>query len=196
MEISNWNDDLKKDNCQQCNTILQNRKRPRQLANIVSDVSFTRYMSYCPNCKKTEYTLDEILGLRPRQRISSNLEELLAMCGASWSYERSESVIKKILHCYYVSHNTIRELTNAVGEEVYKDTDGSKIKELESDKIAQGDYFENTQLEDKPQIRIYADIDGVMINSRDNAKRMEGKVALLWSERELAKADTYAITDK
>jgi hypothetical protein len=37
---------------------------------------------------------------------------------------------------------------------------------------------------------------GVMINSRDNAKRMEGKVALVWSERELVKVDTYALTDK
>jgi hypothetical protein len=79
---------------------------------------------------------------------------------------------------------------------VFKETDGSKIKELESDKIAQGDYFENTQLDDKPQVRIYADMDGVMINSRDNAKRMEGKVAMVWSEREFVNADTYAIPDK
>ena len=32
-------------------------------------------------------------------------------------------------------------------------------------------------------------MDVVMINSRNNVKRMEGKVALVWSERELAKAD-------
>jgi hypothetical protein len=34
------------------------------------------------------------------------------------------------------------------------------------------------------------DMDGVMINSRDNGKRMEGKVAIVWSKRELVKADT------
>lgn len=45
---------------------------------MVSDVSFTRYMSYCPNCKKTEYKLSKTLGLRPRQRMSSQLEELSA----------------------------------------------------------------------------------------------------------------------
>ena len=50
-KLSNWNDDLKKDNCQQCNTKLQNRNHSRQLATMVSDVSFTRYMSYCPNCR-------------------------------------------------------------------------------------------------------------------------------------------------
>lgn len=195
-KLSDWNDSLKKDNCQQCNTKLQNRKRSRQLATMVSDVSFTRYMNYCPNCKKTEYTLDETLGLRPRQRMSNQLEELSALCGASWSYQQSESVLKKTLHRYCVSHNTIQQLTNAVGEEVSKETDGNKIKELESDKIAQGNYFENTQLSDNPQVRIYADMDGVMINSRENAKRMEGKVAMVWSERELVNADTHAITDK
>ena len=39
-------------------------------------------------------------------------------------------------------------------------------------------------------------MDGVMINSRDNAKRMEGKVGLVWSERELVKENTYSLTDK
>ena len=34
-----------------------------------------------------------------------------------------------------------------------------------------------------PKLRIYVDMDGVMINSRDNAKRMEGKVGLVWSVR-------------
>jgi len=33
-----------------------------------------------------------------------------------------------------------------------------------------------------PKLRIYVDMDGVMINSRDNVKRMEGKVGLVWSE--------------
>ena len=195
-KISDWNNELKKDSCQKCNTKLENRKRQRQIATMVSDVNFTRYMSYCPKCKKTEYPLDETLGISPRQRMSSQVEELSALCGASWSYEQSESVLKKILHRYCVSHNTIHELTNCIGEEASSQTEGSKIKELESDKIAQGDYFENTQLSAKPQVMIYADMDGVMINSRDNAKRMEGKVAMVWSERELVNADSYAITDK
>lgn len=113
----------------------------------------------------------------------------------SWSYEQSESVLKKVFHRYCVSHNSIHELTNAVGE-VSKETEGNKIKELESDKIAQGDYFENMELNNQPQVRIYADMDGVMINSRDNKKRMEGKVCMVWSEREMVNVDTYAITDK
>jgi hypothetical protein len=44
------------------------------------------------------------------------------------------------------------------------------------------------------------DMDGVMINSRDNKKRMEGKIAVVWSNRELVKSDdrkdTYCLIDK
>ena len=40
------------------------------------------------------------------------------------------------------------------------------------------------------------DMDGVMINSRDNSKRMEGKVAVVWSKRELVKKDTYSLVNK
>ena len=195
-KLSDWNDELKNDTCPKCNTKLENRKRQRQIATMVSDVNFTRYMSHCPKCKKTEYPLDRNLGLHPRQRMSSQVEELSALCGASWSYEKSEYLLKKILHRYCVSHNTIHELTNCIGEEASKETEGNKIKELESDKLSQGDYFENMELVAQPQVRIYADMDGVMINSRDNLRRMEGKVAMVWSERELSKKDTYAITDK
>ena len=35
-----------------------------------------------------------------------------------------------------------------------------------------------------------------MINSRDNAKRMGGKLAVVWTNRELVKSDIYALTDK
>jgi len=39
-------------------------------------------------------------------------------------------------------------------------------------------------------------MDGVVINSRDNAKRMEGKVSMVWSEQKMVNADRHAITDK
>ena len=48
----------------------------------------------------------------------------------------------------------------------------------------------------QPAERIYMDMDGVMINSRDNPKRMEGKVSVVWSNRELVKEDTYSLIDK
>jgi hypothetical protein len=62
---------------------------------------------------------------------------------------------------------------------------GARIKELEDDKKAQGEYFDDMEVEAEPPERIY--MDGVMINS----KRMEGKVAIVWSKRELVKSDIH-----
>ena len=68
------------------------------------------------------------------------------------------------------------------------------------DKKRQGEHFDNKEVWEEPAERVYMDMDGVMINSRDNEKRMEGKVAVVWSKRELVKSDahidTYSLVDK
>jgi hypothetical protein len=137
------------------------------------------------------------------------VEHLWSICGASWDYGKSEYILGKLLRHDKLSHGTIQEKTNEVGNAISKELEGSKIKELESNKRLQGDYFETMEYKiiwSPPKQRIYVDMDGVMINlvppsngrinSRDNAKRMEGKVGLVWSERELVKEATYSLTDK
>lgn len=198
-KIEDWNMQLhqdKEDTCKKCGVKLKNKQEERQIATWVSDVTIKRYKRYCPECKETEYPLDQVLGLQPRQRYSNRLEELSVLCGASWDYGKSEYMMKKILHRPCISHETIFNKTNEVGEAAGKELEGTKIKELEEDKKAQGDYFDNMEVSDQPVVPIYMDMDGVMINSRDNEKRMEGKVAVVWSKRELVKSDTYALTDK
>ncbi len=198
-KIEDWNTQLhqtKQDNCEKCGTKLKNKQEDRQIATWVCDMNYKRYRQYCPACKKAEYPLDKVLGLQPRQRLSNSVEELSVLCGASWDYEHSEYIMKKVLHRPCVSHETIFNKTNQVGEAVSKELEGTKIKELEDNKILQGDYFDNMKVYDQPTTLIYIDMDGVMINSRDNAKRMGGKVAVIWTNRELVKSDTYALTDK
>lgn len=198
-KIEDWNTQLhqtKQDTCEKCNTNLKNKQEDRQIATWVCDVNYKRYRRYCPVCKKAEYPLDQVLGLRPRQRLSNSVEELSVLFGASWDYESCKYIMKKVLHRPCVSHETIFNKTNELGKLASFELDGFKIKELEDNKRLQGDYFDNMKVSDQPVALIYMDMDGVMINSRDNAKRMEGKVALVWTNRQLVKADTYALTDK
>ncbi len=198
-KIQDWNTQLyqdEQDTCGKCGSKLKHKQEERQIATWVSDVTIKRYKRYCPECKETKYPLDQVLGLQPRQRYSNSVEELTALCGASWNYEGSEYIMKKVLRRPCVSHETVFNKTNEVGEAAGKELEGSKIKELEADKKAQGDYFEKMEVSDQPVAPIYMDMDGVMINSRDNEKRMEGKVAVVWSKRELVKSDTYALKDK
>jgi len=186
---------LRKEICPECGSKIENRKRERQIATSVADVNFQRYRSSCPNCGKVDYPLDEVLGLTPLQRLSNILEELAILCGASWKYEEAEYILEKLLG-RQVSHETVFNKTTEVGKEASKEVEGMQIKELEDDKKLQGEYFDNMEVWEDPPEHIYMDMDGVQINSRDGTKRMEGKVAIVWSERELAKEDTYSLIDK
>ena len=199
-KLNDWNTQLRQDTCRDCGHGLENRSRERQICTWVSDVNYRRYRSNCPNCGKVEYALDEELGLHPRQRLSSSVIELSVLCGASWKYEKSEYMMQKVLQGRSVSHETIFNKTNEVGEAASVETDGANIKELDEDRKSQGKYFDNMEVWEEPAERVYTDLDGVMINSRDNKKRMEGKVAVVWSKRELVKSnangDTYSLVDK
>jgi hypothetical protein len=199
-KIADWNTQLRHETCAECGTKLKHKQKSRQIATWVSDVNYKRYRSYCPDCEKAEYPLDKVLGIRPKQRLSPSVQELSVLCGASWPYEKSEYIMKKILRRRCVSHESIFSKTNEVGEAAAGESEGARIKELDGDKKQQGEYFDNMEVWEEPAERVYMDMDGVMINSRDNKERMEGKVAVVWSKRELVKSDThkdtYSLVDK
>ena len=177
-KLEDWDVELRKEICWECGGKLENRKRERQIATSVSDVNFWRYRSSCPGCGKIEYPLDEVLGLHPLQRLSWLLTELATLCGASWKYGESEYILEKFLG-RRVSHETVFNKTTEVGAEASREVEGVQIKELEDDKKRQGEYFDNMEVSQTPPERIYMDMDGVQINSRDGTKRMEGKVAIV-----------------
>jgi len=88
--IANWNTQLHHKTCAKCGAKLTHKQKKRQIATWVSDVNYKRYRSYCPKCHHVEYPLDGVLGIGARQRLSSSVQELSALCGASWKYEKSE----------------------------------------------------------------------------------------------------------
>lgn len=195
-KVADWNAQVRQETCIQCGTKLKHSQKGRQIATWVSDMSYSRDRCYCPRCRKAEYPLDLVLGIRPRQRLSSSVAELSALCGASWKYAECEYLMKKILRRQCVSHETVFSKTTEIGEAASRESGGNRIKALEGDKKQQGEYFDRMETWENLAERIYMDMDGVMINSRDNSKRMEGKVSVVWSKRELVKEDTYSLVDK
>ena len=198
-KVEDWNTQVSKETCSQCGTKLKHRQKGRQIATWVNDMSYRRDRSYCPECRKAEYPLDSVLGIRPKQRLSNSVAELSALCGASWKYDECQYLMKKILRRQSVSHETVFNKTTQIGQAASAEFEGNRIKALEGDKRQQGEHFDDMETWDeqhKLPKRIYMDMDGVMINSRDNSKRMEGKVAVVWSKRELVKKDTHSLADK
>ena len=165
----------------------------------VADIHYDRYRSNCAGCGNVEYPLDKALGLQqPRQQFSSSVEELAVLCGASWKYQEAEYMMQKVLQLRCACHETVFNKTTQVGKAASQELEGVRIKELEDDKKLQGEYFDNMEVCAEPAERIYMDMDGVMINSIlvVGDPTMEGKVAIVWSERELVKENTYSLTDK
>jgi hypothetical protein len=195
-KITDWNTQVRHETCSECGTKLEHKQKKRQIATWVSDVHYKRWRSYCPQCGKAEYPLDEVLGIHPKQQLSSSVQELSALCGASWEYEECEYLMKKILRRRCVSHETVFNKTTEIGKAVSDEFEGNRVKELEGDKQRQGEYFDHMEVYRELMKRIYMDLDGVMINSRDNQKRMEGKVGVVWSKRELIREKTYSLIDK
>lgn len=195
-KITDWNSQTRHESCPECGTKLEHKNKERQIATWVCDIDYKRWRSYCPQCKDYTYPLDKVMGITPKQQLSSSVQELSALCGASWEYEQCEYLMKKILRRRCVSHETVFNKTTEIGKSVSDEFEGNRVKELESDKKAQGEYFDDLEVWEEVKNRIYMNLDGVMINSRDNAKRMEGKVGVVWSERELVRESTYSLIDK
>lgn len=106
-KISDWNDQVRHKKCPKCGTKLKHKKKKRQIATWVSDVNYKRWRSYCPQCKEYEYPLDKVLGISPNQQVSSSVQELSALSGASWDYSECEYLMEKILRHRCVSHQTV-----------------------------------------------------------------------------------------
>ena len=128
-KIGDWNTQVHHKTCAKCETKLTHKQKKRQIATWVSDVNYKRYRSFCPKCNHVEYPLDALLGIGARQRLSSSVQELSALCGASWKYEKSEYMMKKVLRRRCVSHETIFNKTNEIGQAASQAVEGSEIKE-------------------------------------------------------------------
>jgi len=132
-KITDWNTQLRHKTCPECDTKLVHKQKKRQVATWVCDVNYKRWRSYCPKCSRADYPLDRMLGLGSRQSLSSSVQELSALSGASWNYSESEYIMKKVLRRNCVSHETVFNKTTEIGKAASEEFEGVRIKELEEE---------------------------------------------------------------
>jgi NADH pyrophosphatase NudC (nudix superfamily) len=89
-KITDWNSQTRHENCPECGTKLEHKNKERQIATWVCDVDYKRWRSYCPQCEEYTYPLDKVMGIAPKQQLSSSVQELSALRVASWEYEQCE----------------------------------------------------------------------------------------------------------
>jgi hypothetical protein len=153
-----------------CKALMHKRKRNRQILATFGKVDIERTMSQCPRCGQTRFALDETMGLAIYTRVTPVLKKLSLLCGASWSYQLAKDILDELLGVEVISTDEIQKLSMGMAKELEE-------KEEVEQKDLRFKYNESVP------IRIYIDLDGGMVNSWDEATRMEGKAAVLWSKK-------------
>lgn len=93
-------------------------KVSRGVETLVGTVRFRRRCYLDRQMKKRVYLLDELCGLPQRSRIAPGLASLAAVFGATCSYREAEKAFKNLFGERVISHESIRQVVQAAGEEL------------------------------------------------------------------------------
>ena len=146
------------------------RKRQKQILTTFGKLDIERTMSQCSRCGQTKFALDESLGLESYTRVTPMLQKISLLCAASWSYELAKDVLAEILGTQVISTEEIQKLSSSISKDIEEKED---LKQQYLRFECNGSFGN----------RIYIDVDGGMVNSWDEEERMEGKAAVIWSQK-------------
>lgn len=115
--------------------VLVKKTRPRTIVLREGVVTIARHVHECPKCRRSHALLDEELGLRPRERFSRGVRELVC-----WHTPRSsfEDAVETLLHCHgiVISHSEAARLTHDEGQRIadlQEDRDGRWREPIDRD---------------------------------------------------------------
>ena len=153
-----------------CKIAVYKRKRQKQILTTFGKLDIERTMSQCSRCGQTKFALDESLGLESYTRVTPMLQKISLLCAASWSYELAKDVLAEILGTQVISTEEIQKLSSSISKDIEEKED---LKQQYLRFECNGSFAN----------RIYIDVDGGMVNSWDEEERMEGKAAVIWSQK-------------
>lgn len=153
-----------------CKIAVYKRKRQKQILTTFGKLDIERTMSQCSRCGQTKFALDESLGLESYTRVTPMLQKISLLCAASWSYELAKDVLAEILGTQVISTEEIQKLSSSISKDIEEKED---LKQQYLRFECNGSFGN----------RIYIDVDGGMVNSWDEEERMEGKAAVIWSQK-------------
>ena len=153
-----------------CKIAVYKRKRQKQILTTFGKLDIERTMSQCSRCGQTKFALDESLGLESYTRVTPMLQKISLLCAASWSYELAKDDLAEILGTQVISTEEIQKLSSSISKDIEEKED---LRQQYLRFECNGSFGN----------RIYIDVDGGMVNSWDEEERMEGKAAVIWSQK-------------
>jgi hypothetical protein len=174
--------------CQECHSrnVEPKGTKDRQVSLRFGDATIKRARVFCRECKRLSQPADALLDELEGGRVSQKVRELICLCAAGWSFEIAEGVLEDLCGVQ-LSHETIRHLAEKEGQRLAEEqaTRAGEVVLSKPEAVTQG----SVEL-------VCVEMDGGYVHSRENQCGMEGKVGLIYSDREKIGKDRYGLVDK
>lgn len=106
--------------CPHCNersSFVRRGSRPRKLKTSEGIIEFKLYQVTCKSCKKTFSPFPQMLGLKPRTRISTEFEEKIVKLALENSYDKTSKYIEEFTEST-ISHTASRNIVLKVSDNI------------------------------------------------------------------------------
>nr|ADI87688.1 unknown protein [uncultured Nitrospirae bacterium MY2-3C] len=166
--------------CKECGNKMKNKgKKHRKIKGLV-DYDIHVRVFYCDKCERYERPLDKIIG--NTGRITLEVKEAMVLLGQRIPFEEASSYMEKLLKVG-ISHESIQELLEGIGEKISKEEE-----ELIADEIDANGYVKDWK-DGKPINDIaYMELDGSMVQTREDDWK-EVRVGVIFAEKDRLEVD-------
>ena len=152
------------------------QRRARALLLLMGLVQVVLRRYRCPRCGTWRCPGAEVLQLRPRQRMTRTVQEILCHYGLAWSYAAAATLLTRVLPGLGVSAKTIERATKRCAAVVQEreDQEAAVLLEAAPAPAPPGPAFAQPR-------RIYLGLDGVLVRGRQAKQWLEVQVGSFWS---------------
>jgi len=112
--------------CHERSSFNRRGSRKRKLKTSNGTIEFKLLQVTCKSCNKTFSPFSKLLGLNPRVRISTELEEKIVTLALNNSYNKTSEYIKRLTNTT-ISHTSVRKIILRVSDSINIDSDINKF---------------------------------------------------------------------
>jgi hypothetical protein len=150
--------------------------RPRGLLVLAGLIRLRLRRYRCAGCGTWHCPGQAVLELRPRQRMTRGVEELLCRFGLSWSHALAAQLVARVLPGLAVSAKTVERAVQRCAAAVAAQEDQAAAVAAQDERAVAptGPAFAHPS-------RLYVGLDGVLVRGRRAKEWLEVQVGSLWS---------------
>lgn len=115
--------------CHERSSFVRRGSRPRKLKTSEGIIEFSLYQVTCKSCRKTFSPFPQLLGLKPRTRISTEFEEKIVKLALGNSYDKTSKYIEEFT-ATTISHTASRNITLRVSDNISINHDISEFDSI------------------------------------------------------------------